>query len=276
MPAIRFLNAKDGYAKGSVIATLAASVMAAYVAAGDAEWTSQDNPGNVAPVRRVLGQQGIPCILAPNGTIATNGTVTLGTALALVYAQAWVYFPASAVVGGSAGWYFVEFSSTTVGVVRTAYQATMVRPYIPDSLTTATGSNSAYTQTTGQDITLGSVEIPANLLGANGAIDAHFFTSFFDSANDKITKLKFGGSAVTTLTATTTDGMTVRKRIQNRGTSKQVIQADFENGASSGTTASQLAVDTTADVVVAVTGQIETATEYMVLESLSVELVPAA
>jgi hypothetical protein len=272
---IRFLNSKDGYAKGSVMSNLSVAAQAAYVASSDAEYTAEDQPMVVEPVRRVLGQQGIPCILPGDGTVATNGTITVGVALALTYTQAWVYLPASAVVGGSAGWYYTVFSSTTVGQVYTAYQATMVRPYIPDTLTAAVGSNAAYTQPLGADIVLGTVKIPANLLGANGAVDVHAFTSFLTSANDKITKLKFGASTVVTNTATTTTGISFRKRVQNRGTAKQVIHAVFETGAGVATTASQLAIDTTADVAVTITGQLETAAEYMVLESLCVEVVPS-
>lgn len=272
---IRFLNAKDGYAKGSVMSNLTPTQEAAYVASADAEYTAIDQPNVTEPVRRVLGQQGIPCILPGDGTVATNGTITVGVALALTYAQAWVYLPAGAVVGGLAGWYYTVFASTTVGQVYTAYQAAMDRPYIPGTLTAAVGSNTAYTQPLGADIVLGTITVPANLLGANGAIDVHAFTSFLTSANDKITKLKFGGSTVVTNTATTTTGISFRKRVQNRGTGKQVIHAVFETGAGVATTASQLAIDTTADVDVVITGQLETAAEYMVLESLSVEVVPA-
>lgn len=276
--AIRFLTSIDGYAQGSVVTTLSATKEAAYAAAGQAEYVT---PGMSSPelvlasARRIVGQTGIPCIVVPNGTVATNGTITAGTALALTYTKAWIYLPAGAVSGGLAGWYYCVFSSTTVGQVYTAYQAApMLRPYVPDTLTAAVGSNSSYTQSTGADIVLGSVEIPANTIGAQGAVDVHFFTSFYSSANDKITKLKFGGSDVVTNTATTTAGLTARKRIQNRATGVQAIQAAFETGAGVATTASLLAIDTTADVVVAVTGQLETATEYIVLESFCVEVLP--
>jgi hypothetical protein len=270
---IRFTASRDGYAIGS-LQSLGPTLEASYVTAGYAEYDTPKGTNTDVPIRRVLGQQTIPCILAPSGTIATGGTVTLGTALALTYARAWVHFPASAVVGGLAGWYYVVFSSTTVGVVYTAYQATMEEPYIPTTLTVATGSNAAYTAATGADVIMGSVVIPGGSLGQFGTLDVHAFMSYLDSANDKITKLNFGASAVCTLTATTTDGLTIRKRIANRNTAVQVIQADLAEGAASGTTASLLAIDTAADVVLSVTGQKETATEYMVLESLSVEVLP--
>jgi len=150
----------------------------------------------------------------------------------------------------------------------------MDKPYIPTSLTAVVGSNAGYTAATGADVVMGSVVIPANTLGQFGQIDVHAFMSYLDSANNKITNLKLGSSVVATLTATTTDGLTIRKRIANRNTGQQVIQADLAEGAASGTTASLLAIDTTADVVVSVTGQKGTATEYMVLETFSVEVLP--
>jgi hypothetical protein len=271
---IRFTASRDGYAIGSVVSTLSVLAEAAYVAGGYAEYDTPRADNTNVPVRRVLGSQSIPCILAPSGTIATAGTVTLGTAVALTYPRAWVHFPAGAVVGGLAGWYYCVFTTTTAGTVYTAFQATMEKPYIPSTLTVSVGSNAAYTAATGADVVMGSVVVPASMLGQFGQIDVHAFMSYLDSANDKISKLLFGGSAVVSLTATTTDGLTIRKRIANRHTNQQVIQADLAEGAASGTTATFLAIDTTADVVVAISGQKETATEYMVLESFSVEVLP--
>jgi hypothetical protein len=271
---IRFLNSKDGYAKGSNIRVLTAAAEAAYVATGDAVYDAPNVADTAVTLRRVLGQQGIPCIIAPNGTIATNGTYTSGTALPLTYARAWCYFPAGAVVGGLAGWYYVAFSSTTVGQVYTAFQATMAKPYIPAVPVAAVGSNGAFTQTTASDIVMGSVTVPANFLGQFGAVDATFLQAHPNNAGNKITKLRFGGSAVLSTTSTTTLGMTQRKTVQNRAAALQVIHATAETGAAVATSPSLLTVDTTADVAMDVTGQLATATDYLVLEHLSVEALP--
>lgn len=272
---IRFLNSKDGYAKGSIVATLSAAAEAAYVASNDAEYDGQ-RPGNESiAIRRVLAQQGVPCIVVPNGTVATAGVITVGTALPLTYPRAWIYLPAGAVVGGLAGWYYCVFSSTTVGQVYTNYQAAMDKPFIPASLTAAVGSNGAYTTLVATDVVLGAAIVPANLLGSFGSVDVTAFLSYNSTAGAKVGKVRIGGSTVVSSSATTTTGLTIRKRIQNRATNSQVIQASLETGATVSVAPTLLAVDTTADVQVDVVGQVAVATDYIILESLSVEVLPA-
>lgn len=270
---IRFTSARDGYAQGSV-ATLTATAEAAYVVAGVAEYDTQRPSNDLIPQRRVLGAQGIPCIILPTGTITAGGVLTSGTALPLTYARAWVYLPAGAVVGGSAGWYYAVGSSTTVFQVYTAYQATMDKPYIPSTLTAATGSGGAYTGVTSA-VSMGSVVVPANMLGQFGAVEIAALGAWPNNANNKTFAARFGGSTVLSTVATTTLGMTLRKKVQNRNTALQVIHAAAETGAAVATSPSLLTVDTTADVVVDVAGTMAVATDYMVLESLSVELVPS-
>lgn len=271
---IRFTASTDGYAKGSIINTLSTIAEAAYVQAGVAEY---DAPKTFDPntMRRVLGSQGIPCIILPTGTITAGGVLTSGTALALTYPKAWVYLPAGAVVGGLAGWYYAVGSSTTVFQVYTAYQATMDKPYIPGLLTAAVGSGGAYTGVTSA-VSMGSVVVPANTLGLCGAVEIAALGAWPNNANNKTFVARFGGSTVLSTVATTTLGMTLRKKVQNRATNAQVIHATAETGAAVATSPSLLAIDTTADVVVDIAGTMAVATDYMVLESLSVEHVPAA
>lgn len=271
---IRFTTSSDGYAKGSVVATLSAIAEAAYVQAGVAEY---DVPKFADPntLRRVLGSQGIPCVIMPTGSITAGGVITSGTALPLIYPRAWLYLPAGTVVGGSAGWYYAVMSSTTVGQVYTAYQATMDKPYIPGLLTAAVGSGAAYTGVTSA-VSMGSVVVPANTLGSFGAVEIAALGAWPNNANNKTFAARFGGSTVLSTVATTTLGMTLRKKVQNRATNAQVIHAAAETGAAVATSPSLLAIDTTADVVVDVAGTMAVATDYMVLESLSVEHVPNA
>jgi hypothetical protein len=270
---IRFLSSRDGYANGSVVSTLSAAAEAAYVQGGYAEYDTPRMLDMAQPCRRVLGAQGIPCIILPTGTITAGGVLTSGTALALTYPRAWVYLPAGAVVGGSAGWYYAVFSSTTVCQVYTAYQATMDKPYIPTTLTAAVGVGGAYTGVTSA-VSMGSVVVPANAMGAFGAVEVAALGAWPNNANNKTFAARFGGSTVLSTVATTTLGMTVRKKVQNRATNAQVIHAAAETGAAVATSPSLLAIDTTADVVVDVAGTMAVATDYLVLESFSVELVP--
>lgn len=270
---IRFINAKDGYAAGAVISTLTPVAEVAYIAAGDAAYDAQRLKSVVA-VRRVIGQSGIPTVVVPNGTVATNGTITVGTALPLIYLQAWIYLPAGAVVGGAIGWYYCVFSTTTVGQVYTAFKATMDAPHIPPVLTLVAGSNSSYTQATAADIQMGGATVPANLLGAAGSLEYCSFLSYNSTAGNKTAKLKFGAGVVVSSVATSTTGLTIRKKLQQRATNSQVIQASLETGATVSVAPTLLAIDTTADVVASFSGQIATATDYIILEGWTIDLCP--
>lgn len=275
---IRFTTARDGFAAGSVVTTLTPAKEAAYVAAGVAAYaaaTLQSPTGAIAAAARVLGTASVPAIIVPNGTVATAGTITLGTALPLIYPQAWIYLPAGAVVGGAAGFYYCEFSSTTVGVVRTNYQATMTLPYIPTGLTTAVGSNSAYTQTVSTYITMGAINVRGGLMGSSGGLRYEALYSYNNSAGAKVPRLDFGGSQFLVLSATTTVAATISKILRNRAVNSQIIQGTATSGAASSTGPSLLAIDTSVDVVASYAGQIAVATDYLILESWSIELMPA-
>lgn len=276
---IRFTTSTAGYAAGVPVTTFTAAQEAAYVAAGVAVYASsklQDGNAAVPAVRRVLEQSGVPAIIVPNGTIATSGVVTLGTALPLIYPAAWCYFPAGAVVGGLVGWYYVAFSSTTVGQVYTNFIATLSGQIaLPASaLTAAVGSNGAYTQAT-TAVTMSAAVVPANTMGAGGAVHYNALFSYNNTAGAKTAGVSFGGSSVFTSANTTTVAVNVSKRVQNRATNQQVIQAAVESGTASATAPTLLAIDTTADVTCAFTGQIAVATDYLVLESSVIEVIPA-
>ncbi|CAB4124425.1 hypothetical protein UFOVP61_1 [uncultured Caudovirales phage] len=223
-----------------------------------------------------LSQSAIPVILAPNGTVATNGTITLGTALPAIYANAWVRLPAGAVVGGAAGLYYATFSSTTVGVITTTFAdaATAFTPYIPASTIVATGSNSAYTQTTAADITLANITVPGGLMGANGATRARAIYSGTNNANSKLLATKIGaasiagGFALTSNIASNTD-----VKLANRGLSLQFGSL----GSSVGSTPylTYHAINTAVDSQMSFTAQVAIATDCIVLECYTIEVLPA-
>lgn len=227
---------------------------------------------------------GIPLIVANNGTIATNGTVTLGTALPAVYAKAWVWFPAGAVVGGSAGLYFVKFSSTTVGVVYTQYNAGNVNflPYDPEvagpdgrpaaTLVVATGSNSGYTQTTGSDLVLATIPIGVGQLGINGVIRADIQSINNNSGGNKITRQKLGATTVNTTTATTdvVGQQTTNIRMRGQNAAQQINTKNFVAAAVAVTVAhgtENLAAGSTYQI----TGQLATATDHIVVDGGTIE-----
>ena len=224
-----------------------------------------------------LSQAAVPVILAPNGTVATNGTITLGTALPTIYANAWVRLPAGAVVGGLAGLYYATFSSTTVGVITTTFvdAASAFTPYIPASTVVAVGSNSAYTQTTAADITLCNVTVPGGLMGANGAFRARVAYSAINNANQKLINTKLaasllaGGFGITSGAVSNTD-----VKAANRGSQSAQLSSI---ASTAGVTAygAYSTVNTAIDQPLTFTGQIATATDFIVLEGYSVEVLPA-
>lgn len=273
---IRMIDSVEGYALGSIV-SLAAADEARLVAAGDAQYyTFPDNPdtGGNAPSPRILAMSAIPCVLANSGTVATSGTVTLGTALQLTYPQAWLYLPAGAVVGGSAGWYYTIFSSTTVGQVYTAYRASMTQPLAlgaAATLTAAVGSNSGYTGVT-TTIQMAAAVIPAGLMGTNGAVRLTGYWAHNSSAGAKVAGILFGGSTVLTSSQTTTLGINLTKTVHNRAADKQLIRVAVDNQIAQSVAPTLLSIDTTAEVTASLTGSVAVATDTMVLESFLIEL----
>lgn len=226
-----------------------------------------------------IAKSAIPVILAPNGTVAVNGTVTLGTALPLTYVNAWVRLPADAVVGGLAGLYYVVFSSTTVGQVYTnfANAATAFTPYIPTStLVAAVGSNAAYTQATGADVTLANVTVPANALGTTGEFTLSLFASNNGTAGAKNISGKFGGSVFLSGAVTTSLALETSKTVKNRSNvAVQLVHGNHIVGAVSTVAPTLLAINTADAVAVAITGQIAVATDYIILEAFKAEVLAA-
>lgn len=272
---IRFLSSVAGYAIGS-IATLSAASEATYVSAGQAQYytfPANPNTGGLRPSSRILAMGSIPTIIANSGTVATNGTVTLGTALQLTYPQAWLYLPASAVVGGAAGWYYAIMSSTTVGQVYTAYQATMTQPLAldPTKLTAAVGSNSAYTGVT-TAVQMAAAVVPAGIMGTQGAVRMTGYWAHNSTAGAKVGGILFGGSTVLTSSQTTTLGINLQKTVHNRAADKQIIRVAVDNQIAQSVAPTLLSIDTTADVTASLTGSIAVATDTMVLESFLIEL----
>ena len=230
---------------------------------------------------RVLGESGIPVIVANTGTIATNGTVTLGTALPTTYANAFVYFPASAVSGDSTGGiYYVAFSSTTVGVVyagkygvANGVGSVAFTPVVPSgTLTAVTGSNSSFTGNT-NETTLINVTVPAGSLGNNGQIVVTANWACNNSAGTKTGTVYLGGTAVGSASAyTTSTGGSSLNSIRNRGVlnaqSSQLI-----GGAATGASV-YTAIDTSVDKSITITGDTSAATDHMILEGYTIQMLP--
>lgn len=213
----------------------------------------------------------VPVIIPNSSTVATNGAITV-TALATTYSDgAWVYLPANAVVGGSAGFYWTIFSSTTAGSVKTNYvnpATTEFVPYVPTgTITTAVGSNSAYTTPTASDIALINITLPANSVSVGSTLRTFCRVTCPSAADDKIVKHLLGSTAIGSQTFTTSTGGTLTTAAFARTNAKQVL-GTFGDSAIAATTFG--AVNTAAASKLVITGQLAATTGYLVLEAFTV------
>lgn len=225
----------------------------------------------LANTKFTVARSAVPVVLASSGTVSTAGAITLTTALPMIYSSAWVRLPAGAVVGGSAGLYYVVFTSTTVGTVYTNYvnPTTEFVPSVPTgTLVVAVGSDSAYTPVLSTEFPLATFTVPAASMGANGKFSLNVLGSTESSSDVKTLVGKFGTNAFLTVSATTSAAIDATKSVVNRGSeSVQLIHNTVTTGAVSTTSPAKLAVNTAADVTVSIFGSIAAATCFVVLES---------
>ena len=231
----------------------------------------------------VIAKSAVPVILVPNGTVATSGVITLGAALLTIYANAWIYLPAGAVVGGLAGLYLCQFTSTTVGQVMTNYMAAanagpQFVPTVIGNPLPAVGSNSGYAQTTGANVNLASILIPAGTMGVNGSLRIQSANSCSNSAGNKIASLYMpSGTLVWTQTMTTTTYYEELITMCNRGVLNSQISTKSANagpGAVAWASSQLTTINTAVDNLLIFTGQLAAVTDALVLEMLSVEVLP--
>ncbi len=222
----------------------------------------------------------VPVILPSSGSFSTNGALTLTTALNYTFPAAYLYFPAGAICSGStAGLYYTVMSSTTAGTVyNNTYSSG--RPSViasPTTYTCGTGPG-PYTQTTGSAIALVTYSVNGNLMGAYGGLGLDEQWGFANSSNTKTFTTTFGGSTLLNLTATTTASAEWKTWVFNTGSlSTQVANPAGLGGF--GTAVGNnlhLTVNTANAQNVVVSGQLATATDFIVLERAILTLYPQA
>jgi hypothetical protein len=230
----------------------------------------------------ILAQSNVAVALAPNGTVATNGIVTLVTALPRIYSSGiWLRFPAGAVVGGSAGLYWCDMTSTTVGQVYTNFTDALspFTPSIPVGiLTNAIGSNSSYTQTVNTNIVLASVTNPPGSLGNNGQMRINEEFSYNLAAGAKSLPLYLNTASLLTSPRSTTGGHdTFTCRLKNNGIQSSNTFSVYSESSATGTIATvATAQDLSLSSTIYFNANIDTATNYMILESFSLEILPSS
>ena len=236
--------------------------------------------GEVLATSPVIGQTAIPMIVPSSGSIGNNGALTGIASLPAVYTSCFMYFPAGAVVAGSlAGMYYVVMSSNTAGTIyNNAY--TGGAPAIPTSPTAfATTGPGAYTQSTSA-VEVASIVVPAGAMGKNGRLEVRGRMSGPNNANAKsliasladVNVLTYINSGITTQL-----GVEFGNTIQNRGAEGvQVANAtSFGNLGQTGTAALRGTVDTTLAQSLRFKLVVAVATDYALIERISVDCFPA-
>lgn len=123
--------------------------------------------------------------------------------------------------------------------------------------------------------TLASVTIPGGTIGINGQVEIEVLVSVTNNANTKTLRVKFGATTYVTQALPSVASAQYRQRIANRGVANSqvalILPASFGSTTAALTTS---AVDTSADVVVAITGQLGTSTDTITLESYRIIVYP--
>lgn len=219
-------------------------------------------------------------LIPSSGSVAANGALTLTTAIPLSGGYSWgcyMYLPAGAAYAASvAGLYYVEMTANNTGTIYDN-RYTSGSPTIPATKTPIVAAGpGAYTQTT-SPVDLITVTLPANTLGANGRVLHQPAWVFPNNANNKVISTTFGGSNIYAKTRTTATQETPLIDIRNRGVTNRQFSAWGNTGVpATASTAgvTNTSIDTTADVNIITRGQLAVATDYIILESCSVEYVP--
>lgn len=240
----------------------------------------------------LLGQSNVPFGQAPSGTItgSSSGNLTLGTALDDAYGSAsntvgcWLYFPAAAFASGPAGYYWTVMSSTTVGTVYNLTYSGLGPAQVPQGWQNqpiASGSGSGFTQPTGSYATALAFLVPPNTLGNNGSIRVTVNASNNNSAGNKQFNIYYnssttpGGLVIGNTGQTTLVTVRTQAQVNNNGFTNTQSRVSTSFGASA-TSLGLGTVDSTQNSYIFVGLNIATATDWMLLQGVTVEAMPAS
>lgn len=123
--------------------------------------------------------------------------------------------------------------------------------------------------------TLATITIPAGLIGANGKVKFYPLWSNTNNANTKTLRVIVGGSTGYTGVAQNSvhnGGLLILRNFNSESVQRMSSGLVAGLGSSTGSIAS-LTVDTTAEVIVTITGQLANSADTMTLEDLFVEIV---
>lgn len=161
----------------------------------------------------------------------------------------------------------------------TSTQVTTALGYKPPLVLAQSGVASAVTGTT-SPTTLATISVPANSLGANGALRIDFSASFTASTNLKTISCQLNGSTVASFgrSGATETGVRSLAVVQNRGvTNSQVISEPSSTsvvfGVFTATFPATLSIDTTASTSITFVGTLANSSETITLERYLIEIV---
>jgi hypothetical protein len=212
---------------------------------------------------------------SPTSTNATGYSVSLPRAVPGAYA----YFPAGAISSGSnAGWYWTVMSSTTVG---TAYNSVYSsgKPAVGTTTAFSTTGPGAFTQTTGAYIAGPQATVAAGAMGLNGTIQGSYTGSVNSTANNKVFIPELNGLKVGQMNLSSVTGASSTPfAVTNQGTASAQIynpgnglSGQYSNSTGGVTITS---INTASAQTFAFAMNLATATDYMILEQYTAELLP--
>ncbi len=210
-----------------------------------------------------------PFILPSSGSVTvTTGAILLTTPLDLVYSNAYMYFPAGAFTGSTAGFYYVTMSSTTAGTMTSTKYVSGI-PTTPTAPVTVTTGAGAYVQDTGtvvgQTFTIG-----ANSMGVDGIIHTEVSGTCLNSVTGKTFSLIFGGTNLGATSSTTTVAVLQQNTIANRNNA--ALQSYVNNNIiTAGANVGNTTVNTALDVTISIGHQIVAVTDYIVSKYVYIE-----
>ncbi|MFZ3193749.1 MAG: hypothetical protein WA154_11170 [Moraxellaceae bacterium] len=249
-----------------------AEVFISDVGVNGSRWRSDGADWHPVNGNVVLARSAVARGIAPSGTIGTgsSGQLTLGTVLRRIYSEGvWLYLPAIATTPAiAAGMYYCVMSSTTVGTIYSSG---------PGSAALNISAGASYTGLIVTSYELLNVPVPGSVMGVNGALRITTAWTNNNSAGAKTPIVKFGGSGGASLFAlnnTTNPSHRYQQQIENRGlAAAQVASSTLLTGFGAASTApADPAINTAANTSVSVMGGLAVATDWIMLESCTVEL----
>lgn len=222
-----------------------------------------------------LALTGIVLAIPSSGSMANNGVVTLTTAFASTYSNCYLYFPANAIVAGSAaGLYFTQMTSTTAGTVfNNTY--TSGTPLIPASPTPfVTTGPGAYVQSTSA-LTVFTYTVQAGVMSLNGELIIEPAIQYPNSATSKTITISLAGTSLYSRARTTSRSDAPLISLRNRGVANRQIAPYDPSSTYSVAAASagvQYTINTAVSCDVTIGLQLALATDYAVLDTIAVRL----